>query len=78
MDCVFIIYAYNNSACWSFVHKSSIKDIYPNIIIESRNAIFFKMSFHLKIMIEANSSNHYQSKYDEVAARRSKKNDQNI
>jgi hypothetical protein len=29
-------------------------------------------------MIETNSSNHHQSKYDEVATRRSKKNDQNI
>jgi hypothetical protein len=42
MDCVFIIYVYNNSACWSLVHKSIIKDIYPNIIIESMNAIFLR------------------------------------
>jgi len=45
VDHVFIGYAYNSSAYQFFVHKSSIKDIHLNIIMESRNAIFFEDVF---------------------------------
>jgi len=43
VDHVFIGYAYN--LYQFFVHKSSIKDIYLNTIMESRNAIFFEDVF---------------------------------
>jgi hypothetical protein len=42
MNCVFIIYAYNNSTYQFLVHKSSIKDIHLNIIIESMNDTSFE------------------------------------
>jgi hypothetical protein len=48
MDYVFIRYIYNNNAYQFLVHESSIKDIHPNTIMESIDAIFFEMCFHLK------------------------------
>jgi hypothetical protein len=47
MNCVFIIYVYNNNAYEFLVHKSDFKDIYiyPKTIIESRNDIFFEDVF---------------------------------
>jgi len=42
VNCVFIIYTYNNSAYQFLVHKSNSSNIYLNIIIESRNTTFFK------------------------------------
>jgi len=48
VDCVFIGYTYNSSAYRFLVYKSSIKNIHPNIIMESRNATFFKDVFTLK------------------------------
>jgi hypothetical protein len=51
MNCVFIIYVYNNNAYEFLVHKSDFKDIYiyiyiyPKTIIESRNDIFFEDMF---------------------------------
>ena len=44
MDCVFIGYALNNSAYKFIVHKSEILDIYVNMIIESRDTVFFEES----------------------------------
>jgi len=44
-DCVFIKYAYNNSAYRFFIQKSSIKDIYHNFIMELRNVTFFEDVF---------------------------------
>jgi hypothetical protein len=44
----FIEYAYNRGACQFIIHKSNIKDIHPNITIESTNAIFFKDVFPFK------------------------------
>jgi len=48
VDCVFIGYTYNSSAYRFLVYKSNIKNIHPNIIMESRNATFFKDVFTLK------------------------------
>jgi hypothetical protein len=48
MNYNFIRYAYNNSAYEFFIHKSSIKYMHPNTIIESRNAILFKDVFSFK------------------------------
>jgi hypothetical protein len=68
MDCGFIKYAYNSSGCWFFIHKSSIKNINSNAIMELRNAILFEDMFlwkeiqenrSLKRTIEASSSNHH-------------------
>ena len=82
MDCVFIGYAYNNSAYEFFIHKLSIENIHYNTIIESKSTIFFEdvfsfeelqENYSLKRMIEANSNSHYQSKNDEVEPKRSKR-----
>jgi hypothetical protein len=48
VEYVFIEYAYNNCVYEFFVHKSSIKDNYSNIIIESMNVILFKHTFYIK------------------------------
>jgi len=48
MNYNFIRYAYNNSAYEFFIHKSSIKYMHPNTIMESRNAILFKDVFSFK------------------------------
>jgi len=48
MDCVFIGYAYNRCAYRFLVHKSSIEDIHPNSIMESRNVILFENMFPWK------------------------------
>jgi hypothetical protein len=45
IDCVFIKYAYNNSAYRFFIQKSSIKDICHNFIMESGNVTFFEDVF---------------------------------
>jgi hypothetical protein len=44
----FIEYVYNSGAYQFIIHKSNIKDIHPNITIESTNAIFFKDVFPFK------------------------------
>ena len=46
MDCIFISYALNSSAYKFLVHKSEIPDISVNMIIESRDAVFFEDIFH--------------------------------
>lgn len=75
MNCVFIKYDYNSSVYQFIVHGSSIEDIHPNTIIESRNVTFFENVFSfnkaykicsLTKIIEATSSSHHQSKYDKV------------
>ena len=48
MDCIFIGYALNSSAYRFLVHKSEIPDIYVNMIIEFRDALFFEDIFLYK------------------------------
>ena len=48
MDCIFIGYASNNSAYRFLVHKLEIPDIYENMIIESRDIVFFEDIFSYK------------------------------
>ena len=48
MDCVFIGYALNSSAYRFLVHKSEMPDIHVNMIIESRDAVFFEDIFPYK------------------------------
>jgi len=48
MDCIFIGYALNNSAYRFLVHKSEISDIHINMIIESRDVVFFEDIFPYK------------------------------
>jgi len=45
MDCVSIGYALNSSAYKFLVHKSEIFDIHVNMIIESRNDVFYEDIF---------------------------------
>jgi hypothetical protein len=42
VDYVFIKFADNISTYQFLIHKSSIEDIYPNTIMESRNVTLFK------------------------------------
>ena len=48
MDCIFIGYALNCSAYSFLVHKSEISDIHVNMIIESRDFVFFEEVFPYK------------------------------
>ena len=48
MDCIFIGYVLNSSAYRFLVHKSEILDIHVNMIIESRDAVFFEDIFPYK------------------------------
>ena len=48
IDCIFIGYALNSSACRFLVHKSEILYIHGNIIIEFRDAVFFEDLFLYK------------------------------
>jgi hypothetical protein len=48
MDCVFTEHAYNSSAYQFLVHKSSIEDIHPNTIMESRDTTLFEDAFPWK------------------------------
>jgi hypothetical protein len=48
MDYVFIRYIYNSNVYQFLVHESSIKDIHPNTIMESIDAIFFEDVFPFK------------------------------
>ena len=48
MDCIFISYALNSSAYRFLVHKSEIPDIHVNMIIESRDTVFFEDIFSYK------------------------------
>ena len=82
MDYVFIRYSYNSNAYRFLLNKLSIDDIYPNTIMKSKNTTLFKDVFplkeirenhSLKRIIEASSSDHYQSEDDEVKLKRSKK-----
>ena len=47
IDCIFIDYAHYSSAYHFLVHESNILDIHKNTIMESRNASFSKMYFHV-------------------------------
>jgi len=47
-DCVFIDNTLNSSAYRFLVHKSEILDIHVNMIIESRNDVFFENAFPYK------------------------------
>jgi hypothetical protein len=82
MNCIFIGHAYNSSAYRFLLNKLSIEDIYPNTIMKSKNTTLFKDVFplkeirenhSLKIIIEASSSDYYQSEDDEVKLRISKR-----
>jgi hypothetical protein len=82
MDCVFIGYAYNRCAYRFLVHKSSIEDIHPNSIMESRNVILVENMFpwketweyrSFKRTLEASSSSYHQLEDDEVELRKSKR-----
>jgi len=42
MECIFMGYALDSSAYRFLVHKSEISDIHVNIIIESRDVVFFE------------------------------------
>ena len=48
MNCIFIDYALNSSAYRFLVHKSEIPDIHVNMIIESRDVVFFEDIFPYK------------------------------
>ena len=48
MDCIFIGSALNSSAYRFLIHKSEIPDIHVNMIIESRDAVFFEDIFSYK------------------------------
>ena len=48
MDCIFIGYVLNSSAYRFLVHKSEIPDIHINMIIESRDVVFFEDIFPYK------------------------------
>jgi hypothetical protein len=75
IDCAFIGYTYNNSAYWFLVQKSTIEDIHLNTIMESKNATFLEdvfpwneawKNYSLKKINKVSSSNHHQSKDDEI------------
>ena len=55
MDCIFIDYALNNNAYRFLVHKSEILDIHVNMIIKSRDAVFFEDIFPYKREIDKTS-----------------------
>ena len=48
MDCIFIGYALNSSAYRFLVHKSEISDIHVNMIIDSKDVVFFEDIFSYK------------------------------
>ena len=48
MDCVFIGYALNSSTYTFLLHKSKISNIHVNMIIESRDIVFFEDIFQYK------------------------------
>ena len=48
MDCIFIGYTLNSSAYRFLIHKSEIPDIHVNMIIESRDVVFFEDIFPYK------------------------------
>ena len=83
IDCIFIGYAYNNTAYQFLIHESNIPDIHKNTIMESRNSSFFKDVFPCKSREESSSSkrvletinenSHNQGKDDEVEPRRNKR-----
>ena len=45
INCIFICYTLNSSAYRFLVHKSEIPDIHVNMIIESRDDVFFENVF---------------------------------
>ena len=49
MNCIFIGYVLNSSAYRFLVQKSEIPDIHINMIIESRDGVFFKDVFLSKL-----------------------------
>jgi len=48
VDCIFIGYALNSSIYSFLVHKSEIPDIHLNMVIESRDDLFFENVFPYK------------------------------
>jgi len=48
MDCIFIGYVLNSSAYRFLVYTAEIPDIHVNMIIESRDAVFFEDIFPYK------------------------------
>ena len=48
VDCIFIGYALNNSTYSFLVYKSEIPNIHVNMIIESRDDVFFENIFSYK------------------------------
>jgi len=82
MDYIFIGYAYNSSVYLFIKHKSSIKNIHHNTIMETKNVTFFKDVFlwkeaqenHLvRIIIKVSLYNNHQLKDEEVKFRMSKR-----
>ena len=55
IDCIFIKYAHNSTSYRFLVHESNILDIYKNMIMESRNASFFKDLFPCRSREEPSS-----------------------
>ena len=55
MDCIFIGYVLNSSAYRFLVHKLEISDIHVNMIIESKDDVFFEDIFPYKRGEEKNS-----------------------
>jgi len=77
IDCVFDRFEYNvkHWRYWLFTHKSSIENIYFNIIMESINAILFENIFlfkktheihSLKRTNKVSSNSHHQLEDDKV------------
>ena len=48
MDCIFIGYALNSSAYKFLLHESEILDTHVNMIIESKDVVFFEDIFSYK------------------------------
>ena len=86
VDCVFINYAHNSTACRFLIYKSDTLDLHVNSIIESRNVSFFEEIFtykstqeliFLKRKFEFTSSTSYDQELmeemNEVEPKRSKR-----
>ena len=83
VDCIFIGYAQNSNAYRFLVYDSKIPNIHKNMIIESRNALFFEDVFPCRFKDEAsllkrsletiNSQDHELEEEVEVESRRSQR-----
>jgi len=47
-DCAFVGYSPNNSSCRFLVLDLKVSEIYNNVIIESRDVVFFEAVFSVK------------------------------